>query len=91
MRLGRVTGTVTATVKDPQLVGLKLLLADVIDADGKILQAAVVAADACGAGVGDRVLIATGTAARIPASVTGRPVDCSIVSVVDRVTIANSS
>lgn len=91
MKLATVIGTVTATLKDPQLVGLKLLLTDVIDAQGKVLEAAVVAVDTCGAGQGDRVLIASGSAARLPAAVVGRPVDKSIIAVVDDVSSAKSS
>lgn len=91
MRLALVTGTVTATVKDPQLVGMKLLLTDVIDGSGNVLDQALVAVDTCGAGKGDWVLIASGSAARMPASVAGKPVDYTIIAVVDDVSTAKSS
>lgn len=87
MRLGRVTGTVHATVKDAQLTGLTLLLVDVVDGVGKVLDPARVAADTCGAGTGDQVLIVEGSAARLPAPVTGIPVDAAIVAVVDAVSV----
>lgn len=88
MRLALVTGTVTATVKDPQLVGQKLLLVDVVDAKGKVIQPALVAVDTCGAGVKDHVLIASGSAARMPAAVAGRPIDNSIIAIIDHVDVA---
>lgn len=88
MRLGRVTGTVHATIKDAQLTGLTLLLVDLVDGKGKVLEPARVAADTCGAGVGDQVLITQGSAARLPVRVTGVPVDAAIVAVVDQVSVA---
>jgi ethanolamine utilization protein EutN len=87
MRTAEVIGTVTATAKDEQLVGLKLLLTNIIDGDGGVLEHAIVAADTCGAGVGDRVLITYGSAARLPAKITGAPVDASIVAIIDRVSL----
>ena len=64
MKIARVTGSVTGTAKDPYFSGQKLLLVDVLDADGKVLEPAVVALDTCSAGPGDRVVITTGSAAR---------------------------
>lgn len=91
MKLGKVTGTVTATAKNSGLVGLKLLLVDVVDGKGKVLQAAQVAADTCGAGIGDTVMIVSGSAARMPASTAGLPIDNSIIAIVDTVSTAKSS
>ncbi len=85
MHLGKVAGTVTATAKDARLVGLKLLVTDLIDSDGNLIDPARVAADTCGAGVGDTVLIATGSAARMAAGLSTAPVDLAIIAVVDRV------
>ncbi len=88
MKIGRVTGTVTATAKDARLVGLKLLVADVIDGAGKVLEPSLVAVDTCGAGVGDEILITFGTAARLPQGISGAPVDAAAVAVVDRIDIS---
>lgn len=79
MRRARVTGTVTATVKDPGLTGATLLLCEA--AGG----AELVAVDTVGAGVGDEVLVAEGSAARLPAQTSGAPVDASIIAIVDTV------
>ena len=88
MKLARVTGTVEATVKEPSLTGKKLLIADIIDETGAAVEAAVVAVDAVGAGVGDQVLISMNGAARMPGPAAGAPVDATIIAVVDRVTVA---
>lgn len=88
MKLGKVTGTVTATVKDAQLVGSKLLLVNVVDASSAVLTPAAVAYDTVGAGVGDDVLLVEGSAARLAASAAAMPVDLSIIAVVDDVAVA---
>lgn len=88
MKIGRVTGTVTATTKDAQLTGHPLLLTDIVDGAGKVLEPAVVATDTCGAGVGDTVLIVAGSGARLPAGVAGVPVDASIVAIVEHITLS---
>ncbi len=90
MRLARITGTVTATAKDAQLVGKPLLLADIVDGAGKVITQAQVAADTVGAGVGDTVLLAQGSAARMPAGGANAPIDLSIIAIVEHVTLANS-
>jgi len=87
MKLARVTGSVTATAKDAQLVGQKLLVCDIVDAAGKVAKPAIVAADTVGAGSGDLVLLVTGSAARLPAGTSGMPVDAAVIAIVDSVDI----
>ncbi|MGI9486613.1 MAG: EutN/CcmL family microcompartment protein [Geminicoccaceae bacterium] len=91
MRLARVTGTVTATVKEAGLAGTKLLVVDVEDGIGNVLEFSLVAADTCGAGVGDMVLLTTGSAARLSSGAGTLPVDVAIIAVVDHVEIAGRS
>lgn len=88
MQLARITGTVTATAKDDRLVGHKLLLADIVDGTGKVLSPARVAVDACGAGVGDTVLVVQGSAARMSGALATVPTDLTTIAVVDRVTLS---
>jgi len=85
MRLAQVKGTVTATVKAPGLQGKSLLLTNVVDAHGLTLQESVVAVDTCGAGTGDLVLLAEGSAARLANDMGVIPVDASVIAVVDQV------
>lgn len=85
MQLGKVTGTVTATVKAERFTGQKLLIVDVIDASGAILIASTVAPDTVGAGVGDTVLLTQGSAARMAQGLSSAPVDLAIVAIVDKI------
>ena len=85
MKIGRITGTVTATVKDARLSGVVFLVADVEDGRGNVLERSLVVADTCSAGVGDTVLLISGSAARLPAKVAGLPVDMAAVAIVDHI------
>ncbi|HTE56900.1 MAG TPA: EutN/CcmL family microcompartment protein [Kofleriaceae bacterium] len=85
MILGRVVGTVVASRKEPTLEGLKLLVVRPCDVDGTPSGAPIVAADAVGAGVGEVVLYAAGSSARQTEATTNRPIDHTIMAVVDLV------
>jgi microcompartment protein CcmK/EutM len=85
--LGKVIGTVVSTRKEPELSGLKLLLVKACDVDGKPGGAIVVAADAVGAGVGEIVLFAAGSSARQTVVTKDRPVDATIMAIVDSVEV----
>jgi microcompartment protein CcmK/EutM len=87
MILGRVVGTVVATRKDERLMGAKLLLVRAIDPRGKDEAAHMVAVDTVDAGLNDRVLIVTGSSARMAAGLKDTPVDAAIVGVVDTVEV----
>ncbi|MFT4725911.1 MAG: ethanolamine utilization protein EutN [Granulosicoccus sp.] len=91
MRLANVIGTVIATSKDAQLVGSKLLLTNVVDSNGKVIEPSIVAVDTVGAGVGDKVLLVEGSSARIPSAVASMPVDACVIAVVDTVSVATSN
>ena len=87
MRLARITGRVSATIKSGQLVGVKMLVADYVDPQGEVLDRGVVVTDTCGAGPGDLVLVAHGSAARIPEGVRGVPTDATAVAFVDQLSV----
>jgi microcompartment protein CcmK/EutM len=88
MLLGRVIGTLVATRKEPTIEGLKLLVVKACDVDGTADGATVIAADAVGAGVGEVVLYASGSSARQTEMTNNRPVDATIMAIVDVVTVA---
>lgn len=88
MNLGRVIGTVWATRKDDQLVGMKLQLVREVDLEGNFLEPFVVAVDSVGAGVGELVLVAQGSSARQTALTHNKPVDAVIVAIVDKLDVA---
>ncbi|ACY18290.1 EutN/CcmL family microcompartment protein [Haliangium ochraceum] len=85
MVLGKVVGTVVASRKEPRIEGLSLLLVRACDPDGTPTGGAVVCADAVGAGVGEVVLYASGSSARQTEVTNNRPVDATIMAIVDLV------
>ena len=87
MILGKVVGTVVATRKDERLSGSKLLLVQPVQPDETPRGAPLVAVDTVDAGTGERVLVVSGSSARMAEGMTDRPVDAAIVGVVDTVTI----
>jgi microcompartment protein CcmK/EutM len=87
MLLGRVVGTVVATRKDERLMGAKLLLVRTVDPQGRDEAAHMVAVDTVDAGFSDRVLVVTGSSARMAAGLKDTPVDAAIVGVVDAVEV----
>lgn len=84
MIIGKVVGTVVATRKEDVLVGMKFLAVVPIDlGTGALKDGGVVAVDAVGAGVGEVVLYACGSSARQTALTNNRPVDATIMAIVD--------
>ncbi len=87
MNMGLVVGTVVATRKEDVLSGLKFLVVRAIDLEGKPTSTQVVAADAVGAGIGEVVLWAAGSSARQTKVTKDRPVDATIMAIVDTVEV----
>ncbi|HYM23125.1 MAG TPA: EutN/CcmL family microcompartment protein [Vicinamibacterales bacterium] len=87
MLLAKVVGTVVATRKDPRLVSNKLLVARPVDPRGKTEGSYLVAVDTVDAGVGETVLIVSGSSARMAAGMKDCPVDAAIVGIIDAVEI----
>ena len=88
MILGRVVGTVVATRKDERLVGTKLLLVRTTDPQGNNEAGYMVAVDTVDAGVSERVLVVTGSSARMAAGLKDTPVDAAIVGISDTVDVS---
>ncbi len=89
MFLGKVVGTVWATRKDEQLVGMKFQIVKHVDLDYKLKDTFVVAVDTVQAGVGDVVLVATGSSARQTTLTKNKPVDAVIMAIVDKLDVAD--
>jgi len=83
MLLGKVVGTLVATRKEPRLEGLKFLVLKQLDLECRETGGYRVAADVVGAGTGEVVLYATGSAARQTKLTDGRPCDGVIMAIVD--------
>jgi microcompartment protein CcmK/EutM len=89
MVLGKVIGTLVASRKEPTLEGVKLLVVRACDVDGNPSGSTVVAVDAVGAGLGEVVLYCSGSSARQTQVTQNRPVDATIMAIVDTVTVGN--
>lgn len=87
MKICHVVGSVWATKKDARLEGAKLMLVRPLY-DSK--KETLIAADYVGAGIGETVLVVTGSTARFASNKEGAPVDASIVGIVDCVEVAES-
>ncbi|MCA9923530.1 MAG: EutN/CcmL family microcompartment protein [Anaerolineales bacterium] len=83
MFLGKVVGTLVATQKEASLDGLKFLVVRRLTVENKEESAYVVAADAVGAGLGEVVMVATGSSARQTVMTDKRPCDAVIMAIVD--------
>jgi len=83
MRIAKVVGVTIATIKQDKLHGRKLLVLRETDETGKVLGKPLVGVDVVGAGVGDLVLIAQGSAARQTDMTDKSPVDAVIMAVID--------
>ncbi|MDR0889024.1 MAG: EutN/CcmL family microcompartment protein [Oscillospiraceae bacterium] len=88
MQLGIVKGTVVSSNKAEKLLGLKLLIVKPIDIEtwqekGGLL----VAIDAVGAGEGEVVMIVSGSSSRQTVITENKPVDLSIIAIIDSVDV----
>jgi microcompartment protein CcmK/EutM len=87
MVLGKVVGTVWATRKDENLVGMKLQIVKHVDLDYSVKDTFVVAVDTVQAGIGDIVIVVSGSSARQTTLTKNKPVDATIMAVVDKLDI----
>ncbi len=86
MQICRVVGTVVSTKKNRKLEGAKLLLVQPMALDDTPRGAALLAIDAVGAGVGEKVLVVIeGKAAGDALGKKAAAVDAAIVGIVDQV------
>ena len=82
MIIGKVIGSVVSTRKMDSLIGSKFMIVEPIK--GMSLdQTQIVATDIIGAGIGEYVLVSTGSSARVSTGVEDSPVDAAIVGIID--------
>jgi microcompartment protein CcmK/EutM len=91
MLLGKVAGTVVATRKEESLGGLRFLMVHELDTQLRETGKMVVCADAMGAGVGEVVLFASGSSARQTEVTNNRPVDATIMAIVDLLEVSGET
>jgi ethanolamine utilization protein EutN len=94
MKIAKVVGNIVATRKDERLVGKKILVVQLLvpDTKGELEPVSTpdgfcVAVDLIGSGVGEHVIICTGSSARIAAGNSDAPIDSVIVGHIDTVDI----
>jgi microcompartment protein CcmK/EutM len=85
MYLGRVTGCVWATAKDPGLTGQRILIIQPVTADLRDTGKRVLCADCTGAGAGEIVYWLRGKEASFPFLPQEVPVDTAVVGIVDSI------
>ena len=88
MYAARIIGTVVATQKDPRMNSFKLQIVQPVNLitfknEGK----PAVAVDAFGAGENEIVLVVSGSSARLTDITENKPVDATIMAIVDYVDI----
>lgn len=88
MLVGTVIGNVWATRKNEDLNGCKLMVVEPYAYDGHGVQYPIVAVDQIGAGIGETVLVVSGSSARVAMNGDLKPIDHAIVGIVDKVEIS---
>lgn len=92
MFIGKVSGTVVASIKDPSMESRALLLVERLSPEGALQGPYMIAVDTVQAGVGDTVLVLDeGTGARQVLGKDVAPIRTVIVGIVDAVTLDETS
>ncbi len=82
MLKGIIRGNIVSTRKQESLVGSKFMEVQIIE-NGNLTEKFLIAIDSVGAGIGETVLITTGSSARLALQNTSAPADAVIVGIVD--------
>ena len=82
MIIGKVVGSFFSTRKSEKLVGNKFMIVEPVESM-RNTGSRLVAIDIIGAGIGEYVLVAQGSAARIGCDMADAPIDAAIVGIID--------
>ncbi len=82
MLKGIIRGNIVSTRKQDSLVGSKFMEVQLIE-NNQLTEKYIIAIDSVGAGIGETVLITTGSSARLALHNTNAPSDAVIVGIVD--------
>jgi ethanolamine utilization protein EutN len=82
MLRGIIRGHIVSTRKQESLIGSKFMEVQLMK-NGDLTDEYVIAIDSVGAGIGETVLITTGSSARLALRNTSAPADAVIVGIVD--------
>ncbi|MDD5660014.1 MAG: EutN/CcmL family microcompartment protein [Actinomycetota bacterium] len=89
MKLVKIIGSVTSTIKDLSLQGFKLLLVQAVDTDLKDKHEFFIAVDTVGLGEGEIGLIVTGSTAKRTEITRHKNIDAAIIAKVERIDLEN--
>jgi ethanolamine utilization protein EutN len=89
MKMVKVIGSVTSTIKDDCLKGVKLLFVQTVDTDLTERRDFYIAVDTVGLGEGELGLMVTGSTAKRTDITKDRNVDAAIVAKVERIDLEN--
>jgi microcompartment protein CcmK/EutM len=87
MIVAKVVGNIWATRKEESLSGMKLMIVQALDAVTKETRNSFVAVDQVGAGIGEMVIVSTGSSARLAKLGRHSPIDAIIVGIVDEMDV----
>ena len=83
MLMGQVVGNIVSTRKFESIVGSKILEIKIIE-NGKDTDKYIIAVDnGIGAGIGECVLVTTGSSARMALNNVNTPIDAIVVGIID--------
>jgi ethanolamine utilization protein EutN len=82
MLRGIIRGHIVSTRKQDSLIGSKFMEVQIMK-NGDLTDEYLIAIDSVGAGIGETVLITTGSSARLALRNTSAPADAVIVGIVD--------
>ena len=82
MLKGIIRGNIVSTRKQESLIGNKFMEVQIIE-NNALTDKFIIAIDSVGAGIGETVLITTGSSARLALHNTSAPTDAVIVGIVD--------
>ena len=82
MIAGKVVGSIVSTRKNDKLIGNKFMIVELVDSMSEKAKQ-LIAIDNIGAGIGEYVLVAQGSAARFGCDMVDVPVDAAIVGIID--------
>jgi len=87
MIVAKVVGNIWATRKEDTLQGMKLMIVQVVDPITRDSGRSFVAVDQVGAGIGETVIVSTGSSARLAKLGRHSPIDAIIVGIVDQMDV----
>lgn len=91
MIVAKIVGNIWATRKEDTLQGMKLMIVQTVDPITQDAGRSFVAVDQVGAGIGETVIVSTGSSARLAKLGRHSPIDAIIVGIVDQMDVPRTT